>query len=57
MVYMASPGMVTCRREDKQVSEERLGVEVVISPERAPSVAGVAHCQGRQVLINGMNSG
>lgn len=51
MVYVASPGMVPCRclcmHEDKEVSEERLGVKVVISPERAPSIARVAHCQGR----------
>lgn len=48
VAHMASPGMVTCRcmcaHEDKQASEVRLGVEVVISPERAPSIARLAHC-------------
>lgn len=48
MVYIESPGMVTCRRscahEDKDVSEEHLGVEVVISPESALSIARLAHC-------------
>jgi len=34
----------SCAHEDEDVSEEHLGVEVVISTDRAPSIARVAHC-------------